>query len=167
MTCSLQSPNFTRMSLSTNPPDRLPDLSTLSSKDRFSLIGSWFLGPRAKNADILSEMVKLVAKKIQTDRKRYFPKDPMHSLYSRLIMVTNCAAFRCVSAITWNVIGTFNPFYSPWYAAPWHMTGEIVTFPSTLGYMMAMFYNQLPEQRCSRRWPSYYWSRVRCLPGVM
>ena len=31
------------------------------------------------------------------------------------------------------------PFYSPRYAA--HMTGEI-TLPSTLAYMMAMFFNQ-------------------------
>ena len=62
------------MSLSTHPPDRLPKLSMLSSEDRFALIGSWFLGPRAENADILSEMVKLIVHEVQTGRKRIFLK---------------------------------------------------------------------------------------------
>ena len=67
----------------------IPDLPTLSLQDRFAVIGSWFLGPRAENAGILSETTKLIVDEIETGRKEYFPEDPVRCLYSRLILVTN------------------------------------------------------------------------------
>lgn len=54
-----------------------PDLDVLSSEDRFAVIASWFLGPRAENRDILANTFDMVVGEIATGRELYYPEDPV------------------------------------------------------------------------------------------
>ncbi|KAF8328626.1 pyridoxal phosphate-dependent transferase [Amanita rubescens] len=121
----------------------IPDLPTLSLQDRFAVIGSWFLGPRAENAGILSETTKLIVDEIETGRKKYFPEDPVSirsDMQNNLYFQHSIANTKITLLLLSRLLARHSaPFYSPRYAA--HMTGEI-SLPSTLGYMVAMFYNQ-------------------------
>ncbi|KAM6489886.1 Pyridoxal phosphate-dependent transferase [Amanita muscaria] len=121
----------------------IPALPTLSLQDRFAVIGSWFLGPRAENAKILSETTKLILEEIETGRKEYFPEDPVSirsDMQDNSYFQQSIANTKITLLLLSRLLARHSaPFYSPRYAA--HMTGEI-SLPSTLGYMVAMFYNQ-------------------------
>jgi hypothetical protein len=52
-----------------------PDMSRLSPKDRFAVLCSWFLGPKAENKPILSEGFDKIVEEIVKGRERYFPDE--------------------------------------------------------------------------------------------
>lgn len=120
----------------------------LSSPDAPALAGlgtrsveAWFLGPKAENAEVFTELVqKTVNDQIQW-RRSFHPSDPAHiteeakrtPAYQEAIALLRKEHERLLAHLRRSV-----PFFSMRYQG--HMNWEL-TLPGLLGYLAAMMYN--------------------------
>jgi hypothetical protein len=52
-----------------------PCMQALNSEQKYAVMGSWFLGPKAENRSILEDTFKIVVDEIDRGRKKYFKDD--------------------------------------------------------------------------------------------
>lgn len=100
---------------------------------------SWFIGPKAENATIFTELVELITQDYFHWRRNYFPDDPLllNKKDQREFDLEYDRLNQNINEFLAKLRRNF-PFYNPRYIA--HMLSDI-TMPSMLGYYGAMLYN--------------------------
>ncbi|PVF93464.1 PLP-dependent transferase [Serendipita vermifera] len=120
-----------------------PNLSQLNPKDRFAVLCSWFLGPRAENRHTLSRGFDMVVDQIVKGRKNYFADEPTSIGLDTIKNPYAEQSVEYLNALLKDLAKQLAehsaPFFSPRYAG--HMTSDI-TLPASLGYLIGMLYNQ-------------------------
>ncbi len=104
-------------------------------------LSTWFLGPKAEQADLWRELIQYVFDDYIHWRRNYFPHDPV--IISRSARRSDAHADgidRLTSDLDRSLarLKAHFPFYSPRYVA--HMLSE-QSLPSVLGYFAGMLYN--------------------------
>ncbi|QYT03139.1 hypothetical protein H0G86_010106 [Trichoderma simmonsii] len=113
-------------------------------KDRLAhaRVGSYFLGPKAENFDILSELMGKVLADQKTVRQNLYHDDPEFITSSMMQASTYTESIDelrgYVNKLSENLALHSIPFWSPRYNA--HMNMD-VALPSIIGYMATMMYN--------------------------
>jgi glutamate/tyrosine decarboxylase-like PLP-dependent enzyme len=105
-------------------------------------LATWFLGPKAENASLLTRLAETVLKAHVADRRAYEPADPAwvtedikrSPAYAAGVAHLEASLDDLVSRLRGSV-----PFFSYRYQA--HMLWD-VTLPGVLGYLAAILYNQ-------------------------
>ena len=105
-------------------------------------LATWFLGPKAENADLLARLAASALKAHVADRKAFHPSDPAWvtddtkatAAYKEGVALLEGSLDELVSRLRGSV-----PFFSYRYQA--HMLWD-VTLPAVLGYLAAILYNQ-------------------------
>jgi glutamate/tyrosine decarboxylase-like PLP-dependent enzyme len=105
-------------------------------------LATWFLGPKAENADLLARLAANALKAHAADRKAFHPSDPAWvtddikatPAYKEGVALLEGSLDELVSRLRGSV-----PFWSYRYQA--HMLWD-VTLPAVLGYLAAILYNQ-------------------------
>jgi glutamate/tyrosine decarboxylase-like PLP-dependent enzyme len=105
-------------------------------------LGTWFLGPKAENAHLLTRLAKSVLEAHVADRESYQPDDPAwvtedikrSPAFAAGVAHLEASLDELVSRLRGSV-----PFFSYRYQA--HMLWD-VTLPAVLGYLAAILYNQ-------------------------
>ncbi|THH16889.1 hypothetical protein EW146_g3821 [Bondarzewia mesenterica] len=138
-----------------------------TSEEKYNTMGSWFLGPRGENADILKEKMSSLVDQVKNGRLQYWPDDPVRLRVSRPLYLDSQSHYLMIHVIQDFITKAMSdsqdfkdsvdevqlgieylgtqlaqhsvPFFSPRYAG--HMNGEI-SMPATLGYIVAQQYNQ-------------------------
>ncbi|KAK7051048.1 hypothetical protein VNI00_005160 [Paramarasmius palmivorus] len=113
-----------------------------TSQQKYNTMGSWFLGPRGENAEIMKQKLSSIIDHIVQGRTQNFP-DPAFVTSD----VTNSQEFKdSITALQVNLDSLADrlaenhvPFYSPRYAG--HMNGDL-SMSAVLGYVLAQQYNQ-------------------------
>jgi glutamate/tyrosine decarboxylase-like PLP-dependent enzyme len=129
---------------------QLEDLTErLKSIDTFNLkkpgtrsLGAWFLGPKAENETLLTELIVKGIEEHMDDRRDFHPSDPIwitqevkdSEEYKESVEAFKQHYTKLVQALTGSV-----PFFSYRYQA--HMNWDI-TMPGIAGYFAGMLYNQ-------------------------
>ncbi|KAI1774360.1 pyridoxal phosphate-dependent transferase [Hypoxylon cercidicola] len=119
-----------------------PDDSIDPERIAHSRVGSWFLGPRAENINLLRGFFNIILDDHQKARESIYPEDP--DFITKEMMQTD--AFKeSINRLTENVHSLSGdlakasvPFWSPRYNG--HMLMD-TTMPSIIGYTAAMMYN--------------------------
>ncbi|KAL7935760.1 pyridoxal phosphate-dependent transferase [Trichoderma chlorosporum] len=105
-------------------------------------VGSYFLGPKAENFHILSELMDKVLEDQRIVRKNLYPDDPAFITSSMMQATTYTESINelrgHVKELSENLALHSIPFWSPRYNA--HMNMD-VALPSIIGYMATMMYN--------------------------
>lgn len=57
-------------------------MEALNSEEKYAVMSSWFLGPKAENRKILDDTFKAVIDEVERGRKKYFKNDPVRLLPS-------------------------------------------------------------------------------------
>ncbi|KAL0575884.1 hypothetical protein V5O48_006084 [Marasmius crinis-equi] len=135
------------------------------SRKKYNTMGSWFLGPRGENRDLMTRKFAGIVERVCEGRKKYFPSDPvsLSSSFSRFSFIElNIVALlknfitnemrtssdfiegeeaidRALNGMIEGLADHSVPFFSPRYAG--HMSFD-VSLPAVLGYLAAMQYNQ-------------------------
>lgn len=105
-------------------------------------LATWFLGPKAENADLLLRLAKRAVQAQIADRRAYQPSDPpwvtddikSSPAYAAGVEALEAALDQLVSRLQGSV-----PFFSYRYQA--HMLWD-TTLPAVVGYLAAMLANQ-------------------------
>jgi len=124
--------------LKNSRPEELLDLEGPGTES----LAAWFLGPKAENQNLFSELIAEGIKANCNDRKEYFIKDPKYVTedLKRSEEYINCVEYmkseynELLKGLKKSV-----PFFSYRYQA--HMNWDL-TIPGMLGYFSAMLYNQ-------------------------
>lgn len=100
---------------------------------------SWFLGPKAENATVFEDLLKLMVKDYLHWRKNYFPQDKhlISPADNRSFVEEHDNLYQNVNEFLAQMRRNF-PFYNPRYIG--HMLSD-TTIPSMLGYLGGMLYN--------------------------
>src|SRR5438105_5814627 len=126
------------MTNTTDDQSRLHGVSSTRADPKYPL-PAWFLGPKAEQAHVWSELLTYVFQDYVHWRRNYFPDDPV--TISRR-QQRAYAEWRDLLAykldVLLNKLKSDMPFHSPRYVA--HMTSEL-TLPGVLGYLTGFFYN--------------------------
>ncbi|KAF8324114.1 PLP-dependent transferase [Clavulina sp. PMI_390] len=125
------------------PPSSSPPWESKTSEQKYWAMGSWFVGPRGENGELLKERFNEVVNQIVQGRKDYFPKDTD----SIKKFIQNSDDFKDEKVKLQTILKSLSgllakhsvPFYSPRYAG--HMSFDI-SLPAMVGYLTAMQYNQ-------------------------
>jgi glutamate/tyrosine decarboxylase-like PLP-dependent enzyme len=110
-----------------------------SIRQKTKQLGTWFLGPKAENANLEEEMILYILRDYFHWRRNYYPSDEItitQHLRREGLDWTD-ALFQQLSEMLARLRRHF-PFYSPRYIA--HMLSD-QTIPSVLGYFAGMLYN--------------------------
>lgn len=99
-----------------------------------SISANFFLGPKAENADILKQNLKLIFTDYVYWRKNYFPNDIIDVKKDE--KWKNKLEYELQNLLS--ILKANYPFYSPRYMA--HMLSETI-IPGILGYFAGMLYN--------------------------
>ncbi|MDQ1260878.1 MAG: hypothetical protein QG575_59 [Euryarchaeota archaeon] len=124
--------------LKNSRPEELLDLEGPGTES----LAAWFLGPKAENQNLFSELIMEGIKANCNDRKVYFSQDPKYVTeeLKRSEEYINCVKYM---KIEYNELlkdlKKSVPFFSYRYQA--HMNWDL-TIPGMLGYFSAMLYNQ-------------------------
>jgi glutamate/tyrosine decarboxylase-like PLP-dependent enzyme len=124
--------------LKNSRPEELLDLEGPGTES----LAAWFLGPKAENQDLFSELIMEGIKANCKDRKEYFIKDPK---YVTEYLKAQKEYLDCVNFMKSEYNELLKdlkksvPFFSYRYQA--HMNWDL-TIPGMLGYFSAMLYNQ-------------------------
>ncbi len=103
------------------------------------LMTSWFLGPKAENADIWRETLDHIFTDYLSWRRNYFPSDPLAIPRSmRHYQSEWVDDFNDHLDVALSRLKAHFPFYSPRYIA--HMLSE-TSLPAVAGYFAGMLYN--------------------------
>jgi len=110
-----------------------------SIRSKTKQLGTWFLGPKAENADLEEEMILYILRDYFHWRRNYYPSDEITitQRMRREALDWTDALFQQLSEMLARLRRHF-PFYSPRYIA--HMLSD-QTIPSVLGYFAGMLYN--------------------------
>jgi glutamate/tyrosine decarboxylase-like PLP-dependent enzyme len=124
--------------LKNSRPEELLDLEGPGTES----LAAWFLGPKAENQNLFSELIMQAVKANCNDRKEYFIKDPKYVTedLKRSEEYINCVEYmKSEYNELLNSLKKSVPFFSYRYQA--HMNWDL-TIPGMLGYFSAMLYNQ-------------------------
>ncbi len=124
--------------LKNSRPEELLDLEGPGTES----LAAWFLGPKAENQDLFSELIMEGIKANCNDRKQYFLEDPKYVTegLKKQDEYINCVEYMKseYNELLKNLKKSV-PFFSYRYQA--HMNWDL-TIPGMLGYFSAMLYNQ-------------------------
>jgi glutamate/tyrosine decarboxylase-like PLP-dependent enzyme len=124
--------------LKSKPPEELLNLEGPGTES----LAAWFLGPKAENQDLFSELIMQAIKANCNDRKEYYSHDPKYVTealkesdeYKHCIKYMKREYSELLKSLKNSV-----PFFSYRYQA--HMNWDL-TMPGMMGYFSAMLYNQ-------------------------
>ncbi len=109
------------------------------SRDRTKRLASWFLGPKAENAETEEKLISFILQDYFHWRRNYYPSDEIVIPQSmrRELVDWNDGLEQKLTEMLAGLRKHF-PFYSPRYLA--HMMSD-QTIPSVLGYFAGLLYN--------------------------
>ncbi len=109
------------------------------SRDATKKLASWFLGPKAENAETEEKLISFILQDYFHWRRNYYPSDEIvipQSMRRELVDWNDDLAQKITEMLAG--LRKHFPFYSPRYMA--HMMSD-QTIPSVLGYFAGLLYN--------------------------
>jgi len=124
--------------IKSKPPEELLNLEGPGTES----LAAWFLGPKAENQDLFSELIAQAIKANCNDRMEYYSQDPKYVTeelkrseeYKHCVKYMKREYGELLKRLKKSV-----PFFSYRYQA--HMNWDL-TMPGMMGYFSAMLYNQ-------------------------
>ncbi|KAJ8095625.1 hypothetical protein PM082_023032 [Marasmius tenuissimus] len=114
-----------------------------TAQQKFNTMGTWFIGPKGENGDLLKTSFDLILKESCKARRDYFPSDPNFITEEMQESAEYNEGVKdmidVLQDINKGLADHSTPFYSPRYAA--HMSFD-VSLPAIVGCLAALQYNQ-------------------------
>lgn len=127
------------------PYKNIPDIQEFGSINQYhgsDEISGWFLGVKAENSDIFSELIQDAINSIVSYRRFFHPEDPSHISESVKRSEGYLYAVQSLKDKFRRLLGILNEYATPFFSMRYqgHMIWD-TTMPANLGYFAAMLHN--------------------------